>query len=166
MTRSLSGTQLKRLHREWRRRTDGRVALLLDGVQPSNVINLARCWDGDFITSDFKIAVDQPPMVKAVTLVKQLYDKGILPKAVTTFVTEDLITWMQQGRGAMAISPFGRFRNFNDPKASKFPGKFSVKALPASKEMAPMTVAPAKTDIWAAAIPANGGKPARNAGSA
>lgn len=143
------------------KRADGTQVhgLLLDGVQPSNVINLARCWNGDFITSDFKIACDQPPMVKAVTLVKQLYDKGVLPKAITNFVTEDLITWMQQGRGAMAISPFGRYRNFNDPKASKFPGKLSVVALPASKEMAPMKLAPAKTDIWAAAIPANGGKP-------
>lgn len=144
------------------KRADGTQVhgLLLDGVQPSNVINLARCWNGDFITSDFKIAVDQPPMVKAVTLVKQLYDKGVLPKAITTFVTEDLITWMQQGRGAMAISPFGRFRNFNDPKASKFPDKFKVKALPISRDLADsFKVAPAKTDIWAAAIPANGGKP-------
>jgi multiple sugar transport system substrate-binding protein len=91
---------------------------------------------------------------------KQLYDEGVLPKAITTFATEDLITWMQQGRGAMAISPFGRFRNFNDPKASKFPGRFSVKALPISKDLAgTLKVAPAKTDIWAAAIPANGGKP-------
>lgn len=144
------------------KRADGTQVhgLLLDGVQPSNVINLARSWNGDFITSDFKIAVDQPPMVKAVTLVKQLYDEGVLPKAITTFVTEDLITWMQQGRAAMAISPFGRFRNFNDPKASKFPGKFKVKALPISRDLAStFKVAPAKTDIWAAAIPANGGKP-------
>ena len=144
------------------KRADGTQVhgLLVDRVQPSNVINLARSWNGDFITSDFKIAVDQPPMVKAVTLVKQLYDEGVLPKAITTFVTEDLITWMQQGRAAMAISPFGRFRNFNDPKASKFPGKFKVKALPISKDLAStFKVAPAKTDIWAAAIPANGGKP-------
>lgn len=144
------------------KRADGTQVhgLLLDGVQPSNVINLARSWNGDFITSDFKIAVDQPPMVKAVTLVKQLYDEGVLPKAITTFVTEDLITWMQQGRAAMAISPFGRYRNFNDPKASKFPGKFKVKALPISRDLAStFKVAPAKTDIWAAAIPANGGKP-------
>ena len=30
--RQLDGTGLKRLHREWRRQTEGRVALLLDGV--------------------------------------------------------------------------------------------------------------------------------------
>lgn len=38
MTRSYGGTDLKRLHREWRRRTKGRLAVVLDGVQgPFNV---------------------------------------------------------------------------------------------------------------------------------
>jgi tRNA (guanosine-2'-O-)-methyltransferase len=41
--RQLSSTDLKRLHREWRRRTEGRVALLLDGVQtPVNVGSILR----------------------------------------------------------------------------------------------------------------------------
>ena len=36
--KQLDSTELKRLHREWRRRTDGRLALLLDSVQtPFNV---------------------------------------------------------------------------------------------------------------------------------
>ena len=39
----LGPTDLKRLHREWRRRTEGRVALLLDGVQtPFNVGAILR----------------------------------------------------------------------------------------------------------------------------
>jgi tRNA (guanosine-2'-O-)-methyltransferase len=38
MSKPLDGTGLKRLHREWRRRTEGRLALLLDSVQtPYNV---------------------------------------------------------------------------------------------------------------------------------
>ena len=41
--RNLSPTELKRLHREWRRRTEGRLALLLDGVQtPYNVGAILR----------------------------------------------------------------------------------------------------------------------------
>ena len=41
--RTLGGTELKRLHREWRRRTPGRLALLLDGVQtPYNVGSILR----------------------------------------------------------------------------------------------------------------------------
>ena len=43
MTRNLNGTELKRLHREWRRRTTGRLALILDGVQgPFNVGAIIR----------------------------------------------------------------------------------------------------------------------------
>ena len=41
--RQLDGTGLKRLHRDWRRRTDGRVALLLDGVASTyNVGSILR----------------------------------------------------------------------------------------------------------------------------
>jgi tRNA (guanosine-2'-O-)-methyltransferase len=41
--KQLRSTDLKRLHRDWRHRTDGRVALLLDSVQtPFNVGSIIR----------------------------------------------------------------------------------------------------------------------------
>jgi tRNA (guanosine-2'-O-)-methyltransferase len=41
--KNLSDTELKRLHREWRHKTEGRVALLLDSVQtPYNVGAIVR----------------------------------------------------------------------------------------------------------------------------
>ena len=43
MTRPLGPTDLKRLHRSWRRRTTARVALILDGVMaPVNVGSVVR----------------------------------------------------------------------------------------------------------------------------
>ncbi len=43
MSRNLTSTELKRLHREWRHRTEGRLALLLDAVQtPYNVGSILR----------------------------------------------------------------------------------------------------------------------------
>ena len=43
MTRPLGPTDLKRLHRSWRRRTTGRLALILDGVMtPVNVGSIVR----------------------------------------------------------------------------------------------------------------------------
>lgn len=43
MTRNLGSTDLKRLHREWRRKTDVRVGLLLDSVAtPVNVGSILR----------------------------------------------------------------------------------------------------------------------------
>ena len=41
--RQLDGTGMKRLHREWRRRTPGRLALVLDGLgTPANVGAIVR----------------------------------------------------------------------------------------------------------------------------
>ena len=41
--KQLDGTGLKRLHRDWRRRTEGRLALLLDGVSSTyNVGSIVR----------------------------------------------------------------------------------------------------------------------------
>ncbi|MGI9623354.1 MAG: TrmH family RNA methyltransferase [Acidimicrobiales bacterium] len=43
MTRNLTGTELKRLHRGWRRATDSRLAMILDGIQgPFNVGAIIR----------------------------------------------------------------------------------------------------------------------------
>jgi tRNA (guanosine-2'-O-)-methyltransferase len=43
VTRNLSGTELKRLHRRWRRRTNARVGLVLEDVQnPFNVGAILR----------------------------------------------------------------------------------------------------------------------------
>jgi len=43
MTRNLTSTELKRLHREWRRQTSGRLAIIVDGVQgPFNVGAIIR----------------------------------------------------------------------------------------------------------------------------
>lgn len=43
MTRSLGSTDLKRLHREWRRQAPGRIALVLDSVAtPFNVGSILR----------------------------------------------------------------------------------------------------------------------------
>ena len=51
MSTNLGSTDLKRLHREWRRRTDGRLAVGLDGVQgPFNVgavIRTAAAYTAD-----------------------------------------------------------------------------------------------------------------------
>ncbi len=43
MTRNLGSTELKRLHREWRRKAEGRLALVLDSVAtPANVGSILR----------------------------------------------------------------------------------------------------------------------------
>ena len=63
------------------RRSDGTavVGLCMPGVTYPNVIDLARAWDGDFITPDFKCVADQPPMLNAIKLLRALFEAGSLP---------------------------------------------------------------------------------------
>ncbi len=140
------------------RRADGTacVGLCMPGVSYPNVIDLARAWDGDFITPDFKVVADQPPMLNAIRLLRSLFEAGAFPRNFATLSTEDVNTWMQTGRAAMSLQSMGRNRIYNDPAKSKFPGRIRTVALPASREMASkFKVAPAKVEFWGMAIPRN-----------
>ena len=134
-------------------RADGTVVhgFITSFDDPSGVVDLMRAFGGDFITSDYKFVADSPGSIKVVTLLRNFFQKGILPKNVFTFKTEEVITMMQQGRAAMTNQPFGRFFNYNDAKQSKFPGEFKVTTIPSAGG----GIAPAKTSVWGMAIPAN-----------
>lgn len=119
----------------------------------SCTLDWMRAFGGDFITPDLKVVVDQAPAVKAVATLRELVQKNVMPRNIMNFKNEDVINHMQQGRAAMTNSPFGRYFTFNDPKASKFPGKVSVVAMPDGVDGKPI---PAKTSVWAMAMPRNG----------
>jgi multiple sugar transport system substrate-binding protein len=140
------------------RRADGTacVGLCMPGVTYPNVIDLARAWDGDFITQDFKVVADQPGMLNAVRLLRDLFQAGAFPRNFAAISTEDVATWMQQGRAAMALQSMGRNRIFNDPQKSRFPGKIQTGAVPISASLKDRyAVAPAKVEYWGMAIPKN-----------
>jgi multiple sugar transport system substrate-binding protein len=140
------------------RRADGTacVGLCMPGVTYPNVIDLARAWDGDFITQDYKVVADQPGMLNAVRLLRDLFQAGAFPRNFAAITTEDVATWMQQGRAAMALQSMGRNRIFNDPQKSRFPGKIQTGAVPISASLKDRyAVAPAKVEYWGMAIPRN-----------
>jgi len=140
------------------RRADGTpcVGLCMPGVTYPNVIDIARAWDGDFITPDYKVVADQPPMLNAIRMLRTLFEAGAFPRNFATLSTEDVNTWMQTGRAAMSLQSMGRNRIYNDPAKSKFAGRIRTIALPASKTMAgKFTVAPAKVEFWGMVIPRN-----------
>lgn len=131
-------------------------ALSMD--DPSAVVDLIRAHGGEFISNEYRFLADQPAAVAAVTLVRDWYRRQVLPRNVMTFKTEEVITAMQQGRAALTNQPFGRLVNYNDPRASRFPGEIEVVNLPMMASAAGGqrgALAPAKTSVWAMAIPRN-----------
>ncbi len=130
--------------------------LVLDGPGPSQMIDLARMWDGDFLTTDLVLRVEEAPMVRALATLRALFEEGVLPRTFPRFSTEQVTTAMQQGRAAFAISPISRHAALNNPGASRYPGKIHVAPVPASAEIAARyAVAPVKSEVWALAIPRN-----------
>ena len=132
------------------------VGFIIPGLTYPNVVDLARAWNGDFITPDYKVVANEAAMVRAITFLRDLQVAGALPRGFNTLGTEDVNTWMQTGRAAMAMTSMGRHNIYNDPAKSKYPGKIKVVPIPIAAEFkARFDVAPAKVEVWAMAIPKN-----------
>ena len=132
------------------------VGLVMPGVAYPNVIDIARAWDGDFITADFRCVADQPPMLNAIHLLRDLFTAGAFPRTFTAIQTEDVNTWMQTGRATMALTSMSRNQLYNDPQHSSFPGQIRTVAVPISETLrSRYDVAPAKVEFWGMAIPRN-----------
>jgi tRNA (guanosine-2'-O-)-methyltransferase len=87
----LDGTGLKRLHRDWRRRTEGRVALLLDGVSSTyNVGSILRTAAAERVEHLWFTGGATPPRAPGV--------------AKTALGTERYLTWTTGGTGAECIA--------------------------------------------------------------
>lgn len=130
------------------------AGFVIPGLTYPNVVDLARAWDGDFITPDYRVVANEAPMVRAIAFMHELQVAGALPRGFNTLGTEDVNTWMQTGRAAMAITGMGRHNIYNDPAKSKYPGRIKVVPIPISNELkGKYEVAPAKVEFWAMAIP-------------
>jgi multiple sugar transport system substrate-binding protein len=132
------------------------VGLITPGVTYPNVIDIARAWDGDFITPDFKYVGDKEPMLNAVKLLRDLFEAKAFPRNFATLSPEDVNVWMQQGRAALSLQSMGRNRIYNDPAKSQFSGKIKTVAVPISAGLkSKYAVAPAKVEFWGLVIPKN-----------
>ena len=138
-------------------RADGAkvAALAFEADNYVMMVQFARAYGGDFITEDFKIVADQPPMAQALTLLRTLYAEGHLPQNITAMSQNDLIGAMQAGTVAMMSFPFGRTVLFNDPKSSKYPGQFRTTFVPASAAMQARGEVMSSAEFWSMAIPRN-----------
>ena len=137
-------------------RTDGtRVSgLVMGGLGYADIIAFVRAWDADYITADMHVVADQPPMIEAVSSLRDLYAAGALPRNITAINGEDVNPWMQTGRAAMIIGAMGRNAIYNDPAKSKFPGQIKTIPIPVARALqGKYDVAPTKVEFWGMAMP-------------
>ena len=130
--------------------------VLPGGLEYYTVCDFYRAWDGEFITRDMRVTVNEAPVVNAITMLRELYLAHAIPRNFTTITIEDTNVWMQTGRSAMIITGMSRNALFNDPAKSQFPGKILTTTIPVARQLlGKYPIAPAKTEIWAMAIPRN-----------
>ena len=87
MTEHLSNTELKRLHRQWRKKTDYRVSLIIDGVQgPYNIGSIIRSAAAKRVNSIwFASGATTPSNVKSgKTAFEEIFGQTVLMKNVKT----------------------------------------------------------------------------------
>lgn len=129
--------------------------LAFTAVFASNFLTLARCLGGDYMTSDGKLVAAEAPMVRALTVLADLYKSGVLPRNFATVNNEEITTWMQQGRAAMTINPFARLVTYNDPNKGKYGGRFKSLLPPMAADLVgKMEFAPT-VEFWSLVIPKN-----------
>ena len=74
-------------------------------------------------------------MIQALTVIRELYLAGAIPRNLTGMKAEDANTWMQNGRAAMAASSMSRNGLYNDPGKSQVAGKVKTTFFPVAQEL-------------------------------
>lgn len=122
----------------------------------SNIVHLSRAWDGDFVTADYRVAANEPPMVKTITMLRDLFEAGAFPRDFPALFQDETTTWMQTGRAAMVITNMSRNALFNHPEQSRFPGRIVTTTVPIAAELSDrFEAAPVGTEFWSMTIPRN-----------
>lgn len=116
----LDGTGMKRLHREWRRKTEGRLALILDGVQnPFNVGSIVRTAAAERVDHVW-IAAGTAPSHDKVNK--------------TALGTQRYLTWTEMEEGPDAVA------------AAKADG-YQVVAIELTSQATPLPLTKLETDV-------------------
>jgi multiple sugar transport system substrate-binding protein len=120
----------------------------------TGVANLARMWDGDFITTDLKVVCNEPGMVNAVELLRKFYAEGLIPQNVPSIQHAEKQRMIEQCVIAMSFDVAGKAYSYNknalcpDLKIAPHPMSPEVRAKYGDSP-------PAVTEFWSFVIPKN-----------
>lgn len=140
------------------RRDDGARVYAIR-LQPDTLIDWARAYGGDAITTDFQLKLTEEPMIHALNDVKELYDMGAIPPDFMNLVADDWLTLEQNGQVAFSMRGPAYYNSLNDPTISQAAGHIGVSIVPAS-ETVDYDQIPGNVSFWSMSIPRNSADPA------
>lgn len=126
----------------------------IPGNHYANIVDVARMWNGDFITPDYEVAAGEEGMITAVQLLRDLFEQGQLPSNWTNLSSEDVDNLMQSGRAAITFGSLGDAQSYNTAEGTAYPGSFQAAPLPVAEDV-DLEVGPSKVEFWTMVIPAN-----------
>lgn len=129
------------------------AGLALLGTTHPNTLNIAYGLGQVLVEDDLSVHADSPVLHETFTLLRELYEEGVLPDSFAAIGIDQQIQMMQSGRTAMGIQPFARYQVYNDPERSQYPGAIEAIPVPGSPE-AGVPIA-AQTEFWSMVIPKN-----------
>lgn len=95
---------------------------------------MVRMWEGEVITPDFKVTINEAPAIKTLQLLRRMFKEGIMPPDWPRFeYAENVKTW-QEGRVAMGLVPSNYYFTLNDPEKSKIAGNAVPALIPLARE--------------------------------
>ena len=95
----------------------------------------ARMFGGDLITPDYKITINQPPVIKVLELYQKMYQEGIMPPNWNSLASSDSDQYLREGRAAMSLASANYNWRYNDPKVSKEAGNIVPDLIPLAKNL-------------------------------
>ncbi len=124
------------------------------------IINLARAMypdrdDAGIITPDYRVVIDSEPAIAAITVLRQLYEEGVLHPDISSHSIDDVTRLYETGRLAMWTGNITNYDNFNDPERSSVAGNSDVIALPFTESYRGDRVGYTSTLFWSFVIPHN-----------
>lgn len=118
-------------------------------------MTLAFGYDAPLIDPELRLLPNEAGFERMFTTLRDLYQRGVLPRNWPGMQQEETFTQIQQGRAAMVYSLFGRFQDFNDPQRSRTAGKVKVVPAVASASVRERVPVVATSEFWSMAIPGN-----------
>ncbi|QQO09946.1 ABC transporter substrate-binding protein [Breznakiella homolactica] len=114
----------------------------------------ARMYGGDIITPDYKIVINEQPVIKFLQLYRKMYVEGIMPPNWNSMTGEDADRLLKEGRGALSLGSANYGPRYNDPATSNEAGNIVPAFVPLAKELwtADKQISDSMSFTWAIAI--------------